>query len=85
LKLYILIIVILFSGCAVHHHHHSNPDIVIRNKSVHADIEWHHSGAIIIINHHYSLSRKEKRMLKRKYANDFGIGKKRVKFRFVRM
>ena len=48
-------------------------------------MEWNHNSAIIIIHHHYSLSRKEKRMLKRKYVNHFAIGKKRVKFRFVRM
>ena len=84
MKLYVLIITILFSGCAVHHHH-SNPNIVIRDKSVRADVEWNHNSAIIIIHHHHSLSRKEKRMLKQKYVNHFAIGKKRVKFRFVRM
>jgi hypothetical protein len=83
LKLYILIIAILFSGCEVHHH--SNPDIIIRDKSVHADVEWDHNSAIIIIHHRHYLSRKEKRMLKRKYVNHFAIGKKRVKFSFVRI
>ncbi len=84
MKIYILITAILFSGCAVHHHH-SNPEIINREKSVHADVEWRHNSAIIIIQHHHSLSRKEKRMLKRKYAKHFGIGKNRVKFRFVRV
>jgi len=84
MKLYILIATILFSGCAVHHHHGRNPDIIIKEKSVRADLQWQHDVALIVIHHHHSLSRKEKKMLKRRYANHFSLGKKKVKFRFVR-
>ncbi|MBC8311506.1 MAG: hypothetical protein H8E72_04325 [Candidatus Marinimicrobia bacterium] len=85
MKLYILITAILFSGCAVHHHHHGHsPEIIIKEKSVRADLQWQHNVALIVIHHHHSLSKKEKKMLKRRYANHFGLGKKRVKFRFVR-
>ena len=84
MKLYILIATILFSGCAVHHHHGGNPDIIIKEKSVRADLQWQHDVALIVIHHHHSLSRKEKKMLKRRYANHFSLGKKKVKFRFVR-
>jgi len=85
MKLYILTATILFSGCAVHHHHYDgNPDIIIKEKSVRADLQWQHDVALIVIHHHHSLSRKEKKMLKRRYANHFSLGKKKVKFRFVR-
>ena len=85
MKLYILTATILFSGCAVHHHHHGgNPDIIIKEKSVRADLQWQHDVALIVIHYHHSLSRKEKKMLKRRYANHFSLGKKKVKFRFVR-
>ena len=85
MKLYILTAAFLFSGCAVHHHHHGgNPDIIIKEKSGRADLQWQHDVALIVIHHHHSLSRKEKKMLKRRYANHFSLGKKKVKFRFVR-
>ena len=84
MKLYILTAIILFSGCAVHHHHGGNSDIIIKEKSVRADLQWQHDVALIVIHHHHSLSRKEKKMLKRRYANHFSLGKKKVKFRFVR-
>ena len=84
MKLYILTAIILFSGCAVHHHHGGNPDIIIKEKSVRADLQWQHDVALIVIHHHHSLSRKEKKMLKHRYANHFSLGKKKVKFRFVR-
>jgi uncharacterized protein with gpF-like domain len=74
----------LISGCAVHHHHHHNPDIIIKEKSVRAELDWRHDIAIVVIHHHKSLTKKEKRLLKRKYAKHFRLGKKRVKFRFVR-
>jgi len=85
LKLYILITAILFSGCAVHYHHHGhNSEIIIKEKSVRADLQWQYDVALVVIHHHHSLNKKEKKMLKRRYANHFGLGKKRVKFRFVR-
>jgi hypothetical protein len=85
LKLYILIIAILFSGCAINHHHHGgNPNIIIKEKSIRADLQWQHDVTLVIIHHQHSLSRKEKKMLKRRYANHFSLGKKRVKFRLVR-
>ena len=84
MKLYILTAIILFSGCAVHHHHGGNPDIIIKEKSVQADLQWQHDVALVVIHHHHSLSRKEKKILKRRYANHFSLGKKKVKFRFVR-
>ena len=91
MKLYILITAILFSGCAVHHQHghkhhqHGHKtDIMIKEKFVSANLRWQHNVAIIVIHHKFSLSRKEKNILKHRYANHSGLGKKRVKFRFIR-
>tara|TARA_B110000196_G_scaffold245102_1_gene213822 strand:- start:220 stop:510 length:291 start_codon:yes stop_codon:yes gene_type:complete len=85
LKFYILIIFILFSGCAVHHHHHGgNPDIIIKEKIIRADLQWEHDVALIVIHHSHSISKKEKKILRRRYSNHFRLGKKMVKFRFVR-
>ena len=76
---------ILSSGCAVHHHHHGgNPDIIIKEKIIRADLQWEHDVALIVIHHHHTISRKEKKILRRQYANHFGLGTKKVKFRFVR-
>jgi len=64
MKLYILTATILFLGCAVHHHRHGgNPDIIIKEKSIRADLQWQHDVALIVIHHHHSLSRKEKKCL----------------------
>ena len=79
MKFYILITFILFSGCAVHHHHHGeNPHISIKEKIIRADLQWEHDVALIVIHHHHSISRKEKKILRRLYANHFGLGKKRL-------
>ena len=85
LNLYILIMAIIFSGCAINHHHHGgNPNIIIKEKSIRADLQWQHDVALVVIHHHHSLSRKEKKILRRRYSNHFSLGKKMVKFRFVR-
>ena len=62
MKFYILIIFILFSGCAVHHHHHGgNPDLIIKEKIIRADLQWEHDVALIVIHHRHSISKKRKK------------------------
>ena len=68
----------------MHYHDHGGDSHIIKEKIIRADLQWEHDVALIVIHHHNSISRKERKMLRRRYANHFGLGKKKVKFRFVR-